>query len=57
MQPFRPYPGKPTVMPYYELSIDVLEDEEALRGWVAEAIRAAVAAQAAKTRRGLSIKR
>jgi DNA transformation protein len=51
MQPLRPYAGKPTLMPYFELPAEVLEDEDQLRRWVAAAIRAAVRAQTAKNPR------
>lgn len=32
-RPFRPYPNKPTVMPYYEIPPDVLEQPEELIKW------------------------
>jgi DNA transformation protein len=31
--PFRPYPDKPGVMPYYEIPPDILEEPEALVEW------------------------
>lgn len=49
MQPFRPYAGKPTQMPYFELPAEVLEDEDDLRRWVAAAIRAAERAARARS--------
>lgn len=32
-RPFKPYPNKPTVMPYYEIPPDVLEQPEELIKW------------------------
>jgi DNA transformation protein len=52
--PFRPYEGKSTVMPYYEVPVEVFEDAERLRDWARKAHAAAVQAQAggrAKRRR------
>jgi DNA transformation protein and related proteins len=47
--PFRPYPNRPTVMPYFEIPPGVLEDAAELSVW-AEAARRAVAK--ARPRRG-----
>jgi DNA transformation protein len=41
MPPFKPYADRPTVMPYRELPVEVLEDVDELRRWVGAAIRAA----------------
>jgi DNA transformation protein len=32
-QPFKPYPDKPGVMPFYEIPPDILEEPEALVEW------------------------
>lgn len=47
--PFRPY-GDDRAMQYYELPADVLEDLDALGGWVSDAL--AVARRARGRRRG-----
>jgi DNA transformation protein len=49
--PFRPYKGKSTVMPYYEVPVEVLEDTERLRDWARKAHAAAVRARPGKARR------
>ena len=49
-QPFRPY-GDERTMQYYELPGDVLEDADALRGWVDRAVTVAAAAATATRRR------
>lgn len=38
MGPFKPFPDKPTVMQYYEVPIDVLENKNTLREWAEKAI-------------------
>ncbi len=38
LQPFRPYGESGEVMQYYEVAAEVLEDVDALRGWVEAAI-------------------
>ena len=48
MGPFRPY-GDERAMQYYEVPIEVLEDEDALRRWAEKAI--AVAQRAKKRKR------
>lgn len=40
-EPFRPYPGKKTVMSYYEIPIDVSEDRDELASWAEKAFEAA----------------
>jgi DNA transformation protein len=50
MQPFRPFNGD-TVMSYYEVPIEVLEDPDELKPWVAGAVGAAIRASARKPRR------
>jgi DNA transformation protein len=32
-RPFKPYPGKKTLMPYFEIPADVLEDPDQLIDW------------------------
>jgi DNA transformation protein len=46
--PFRPYAGKPTVMPYYEVPVEVFEDTERLHDWARKAHAAALQARAGK---------
>ena len=41
MEPFRPWPDKPTTMPYCELPVDVLEDRDRLAAWAGKALAAA----------------
>jgi DNA transformation protein len=41
MGPFKPFPDKPTVMQYYEVPIDVLENRNILREWAQKAVRVA----------------
>ena len=48
MKPFRPYGGQRQTMQYYELPLRVLEDTDALRVWVADAVGAARRAAAEK---------
>lgn len=48
MEPFRPYDAKETVMSYYEVPIDVLENRDRLRDWAQKAL---AAAHAKKTRK------
>ena len=40
-KPFKPYPKKPTVMPYYEVPPDVLEQPEAFVTWARQSLTAA----------------
>lgn len=49
MKPFRPYGEDGGEMTYFEVPVSVLEDADALRPWVADAL--AVAARATKARR------
>ena len=49
--PFRPYRDKPHVMSYYEVPIDVLEDDLLLREWALKALAAARAATADRSTR------
>lgn len=39
--PFRPFPDKSTVMQYYEVPVEVLEDRETLREWAEKALTVA----------------
>jgi DNA transformation protein len=41
MEAFRPFPDKSTVMGYYQVPIDVLENKEALKNWAEKALRVA----------------
>jgi DNA transformation protein len=41
MRPFRPFGEESYAMSYYEVPADVLEDNDLLRKWMAEACRAA----------------
>ena len=41
MEPFRPRKGKPYVMSYYQVPIDVLEDDARLREWAGKSLAAA----------------
>lgn len=53
-EPFRPHPGQPMTMRYWNVPLDVLEDAEELTRWAKAAIdmaRAEVATEAAATRR------
>ena len=40
--PFRPYPDKPSVMPYYPVPADVQEDTDRLVEWAQKAFEAAL---------------
>jgi len=41
MGPFRPFPKRPTVMQYYEVPADVLENTDSLREWAQKALHVA----------------
>ena len=41
MGPFRPFADKPTVMSYYEVPVDVLEDRDRLAQWSRRALAVA----------------
>lgn len=41
MGPFRPFGGKSYAMSYYEVPVDVLQDEEKIRRWARKALAAA----------------
>jgi DNA transformation protein len=41
MSPFQPSPGKPTVMQYYEVPPEVLENTDMLRDWAQKALNVA----------------
>ena len=51
MNPFRPYGKESYAMSYYEVPIDILEDEEQLRGWAERAYEVAVRKQTSKKKR------
>ena len=51
MGPFRPYPGKPFAMPYWEVPADVLEDRREACKWAAKAWEAGRRTGPAKTKR------
>jgi DNA transformation protein and related proteins len=48
LMPFRPYGPDGEEMQYYQVAADVIEDPDALRTWVADAIAVARRAQAAR---------
>jgi DNA transformation protein len=41
MGPFQPYPDKRSVMQYYEVPVDVLENPQTLREWAVKALSVA----------------
>ncbi len=41
MGPFQPFDDKKVVMQYYEVPVDILENPETLRDWVAKALAVA----------------
>jgi DNA transformation protein len=41
MNPFKPYPSRPTTMQYYEVPLSVLESPADLVGWARKAIKVA----------------
>jgi len=45
MDAFRPYPDKTRTMQYYEVPIDVLEDQEQINGWARKSIAVALHAR------------
>jgi DNA transformation protein and related proteins len=49
LQPFRPYGGGGEVMQYYEVAAEVLEDVDALREWVEDAMGVARRARRSRT--------
>jgi DNA transformation protein and related proteins len=49
LQPFRPYGEEGEVMQYYEVAAEVLEDVDALREWVEDAVGVARRARRSKT--------
>jgi DNA transformation protein len=53
MPPFRPYPGRPATMQYYQVPLAVLESALDLTAWAKDAVKAAGRATTrAGTRRG-----
>ena len=42
MDAFRPYPDKTRTMQYYEVPVEVLEDEEVLNDWAKKSIEVAL---------------
>ena len=38
--PFKPWPDKPPVMPYWEVPMEVLEDEDLLADWATGSLEA-----------------
>jgi DNA transformation protein len=48
---FKPYPGKPMAMPYYNVPVSVLEDTETLTEWAKASVVVARSAKAKKPRR------
>ena len=45
MDAFRPYPDKTRTMQYYEVPVEVLEDEEVLNDWAKKSIAVALQAK------------
>lgn len=45
MDAFRPYPDKTRTMQYYEVPVEVLEDEEELNDWAKKSIAVALQAK------------
>jgi len=50
MEPFRPYGERGETMQYYQVPVDLLEDADALRPWVADAVAVARRARTRKRR-------
>lgn len=50
MKPFKPYPGRPTTMGYFEVPPEILEDREALADWAETAVGVARNAKAGRSR-------
>ena len=48
--PFKPYPDKPGVMPYYEIPPDVLEQPEELARWAERALAVQIKKKGPKAR-------
>lgn len=48
-RPFQPYEGRETVMSYWEVPGDVIDDREAMVEWAREAVGAALRAAATKS--------
>ncbi|NND65543.1 MAG: TfoX/Sxy family protein [Gammaproteobacteria bacterium] len=42
MEPFKPYKNKNTIMSYYEVPVEILEDIEALTHWARKSIQVAL---------------
>ncbi len=51
MEPFRPYDGKETVMSYFEVPVEVLENRDRLREWAQKAVKVARTKKISKRRR------
>jgi len=52
MAPFRPYRDRPDrSMSYFQVPVDVIEDEEQLTGWARAAVRAAFDSPAKSARK------
>ena len=51
MRPFKPYPGRPTTMGYFEVPAEILDDREALADWARKAVSVAGRARAGRSRR------
>ena len=48
--PFLPYPGKSSVMPYYEVPVDIIETRDMLARWAEDAAGAALRSSRKKRR-------
>lgn len=51
MSPFRPYPGRPATMQYYEVPLAILESPVDLTAWARTAVKVAARAHSATRRR------
>lgn len=51
MKPFKPSPGRPTTLGYFEVPPEILDDREALAGWAKTAVGVARNTRAARSGR------
>ena len=56
MEPFKPYKDKKEIMQYYEVPIEVLEDNAALKEWGLKALKVARAAKRKRAKNNLKEK-
>ena len=57
MPAFAPIPGKPPMLGYFQVPVDVLEDADALRKWAADSVAVGAAPRAARRRARLPLTR